>query len=149
YPSRPCLGFNGCFSLGDLPPGDGCFVQFLHGGEVAQFQVKLLVDRERHRDFEARKRRKLDGIRSLLCCPACQSGDVFAAARDQTPVCSGCGAVYRFTGKAYDFLMPTLLHRGGVPPPTDNVSQWGYNAEMLELIHAQRGGWVLDSGAGL
>jgi SAM-dependent methyltransferase len=36
-----------------------------------------------------------------------------------------------------------------MPPSTDNVSQWGYNEEMLELIHAHRNGWVLDAGAGL
>lgn len=89
---------------------------------------------------------RLTALLPLLACPRCGSSLHLAA---QTLQCAGCAAIYPVRA-GVPILLPESMQEPGVGTVSadDPVSRHPYSPAALEIIEANRDGWVLDLGAG-
>ncbi len=103
--------------------------------------------------FWALKARRLERIETVLRCPQLRGNPPRACAgllsREGGAVtCTRCGAQYRATESAFDFLDDRLREFASVED-TPNISSWGYDPIAVSLIERCKDGLVLDVGSGL
>lgn len=106
-------------------------------------------------DMQSAKLEKLKRIITVIECPECRSAltpewTETATSNHSTlkgVKCDKCGAFYGYNGNSLDFLTETFKTMFSITP-TGNVSQWGYDSNILELITAKPEGLFLDCGAG-
>lgn len=96
-------------------------------------------------DEEEQKRRKLDRIRTLLCCPTCGCEEL--ESREELVVCTSCSARFHRRPGYYDFLTMEARQAAGLFD-TENVGANDYDAECYNFINQYHKGLILDCGAG-
>jgi SAM-dependent methyltransferase len=97
-----------------------------------------------HVPLPVRKQRKFERFRDRLACPECLAPLDYAAPVFQ---CRRCRSAYRHNGNSADFLTADFKREFSIVP-TENVSSWGYDPKILEILEADPGGLYLDCGAG-
>ncbi|MBI3985563.1 MAG: methyltransferase domain-containing protein [Lentisphaerae bacterium] len=92
----------------------------------------------------ARKQRKRDRLGPVLACPQCHAALVRLSDAFR---CEPCGQTYSTTGNSVDFLTEEFKKTFSIAP-TENVSAWGYDPKILDIIRRNPEGLFLDCGAG-
>jgi len=155
-PGEAAHGFQGLYSLAEVPGTGVAQVRILLDGEAHLIDVPIEIDIEQASALRAAKTAKAARLRPLLRCPLCEGrlDDQADRARRATRVapdvlvCARCGASYPASGDTFDFL-PIELRDEHRVRSTTNISAWGYDARATELIDRFADGLVLDCGCGL
>jgi len=91
-----------------------------------------------------RKKLKFARIKPLLVCPSCRGR---LEERQGSFRCPACGLSYPIGENSVDFLTADFKKQYGIVS-TDNVSSWGYDEKILEIVEANPEKMYLDCGAG-
>ncbi|WP_375764998.1 class I SAM-dependent methyltransferase [Archangium gephyra] len=93
----------------------------------------------------ADRRYKDDFVREHLVCPMCLAS---VQMTDEAVRCGACGETYRLRNGRPVMLTSKIIDESAIVD-TPNVSGWGYDTKLLEILRRNPNGMFLDAGAGL
>lgn len=96
------------------------------------------------RDLSEAKAKKLEKTARLLACPECHG----TLDREKNNFyCKKCSNKYDHNGNSIDFLTKKFKKDFSIEP-TENVSAWDYDLEIIKIIQAYPDRMFLDCGSG-
>jgi SAM-dependent methyltransferase len=139
-PEKVAIGFSAWIDIRSA--SRGLRVRISQKGSSAEADVPLALAEDSANRFILAKRKKLEFIRELLCCPKCKTA---LAPSDGFLICSG-GHAFPIRDDAFDFLDDVARATVG-PAFEDYVSFHEYDETLLALIDESTGP-ILDVGCG-